>query len=67
MGASSSSTTSTSRCATVDNVRLVLESDGAWRWHCEKCGMANSEPTSHLGFVYCQTCLRSSFVTEVVR
>lgn len=51
----------------MDNVRLVKESDGGYTWHCEKCGMDNTIIFSHLGYVTCQTCRRSSFVTEVVR
>jgi hypothetical protein len=50
-----------------DDVRLVLESDGTYSWHCERCGVTNTMRASHLGYVACQCCKRSSFITEVVR
>ena len=51
----------------MDGVRLTLESDGTYSWHCEKCGMSNTEEKSFLGFVCCQTCYKSSVVVEVIR
>jgi len=51
----------------MDNVRLVLESDGTFSWHCDKCGVDNTETSSFVGIAACRACQRSSFVAEVVR